>query len=252
MRHMLPLALCGLLSLTACAATRQGAQQAQPAAGTPEADAAQAMRQAVSLLEQSTRTLGEMRRDSSHKMLDAAIADARALIVLPGVYQAGFLYSLQGGAGVLVARRADGGWGAPVFVSVAGVGYGPQIGLEKSRLVLAILDDDMLARILDNGLNFNASAMYDVVGVREETSRGSLTEHRPVQVFADGVGIMAGAALHGGVLTLNRRLTQSYYGAGSAEDVMRGTDAPSLEVFAFWAALGVEPRGPEIVTVRKP
>jgi len=250
MRHILPLTLCGLLSLSACAATQQ--QPPRPAGNTADADASPSVRQAVSLLEQSTRTLREMRRDDATHMLDTAIAEARALIVLPGIYQAGFIYSVRGGSGVLVARRADGGWGAPVFVGVAGAGYGYQVGLEKSRLVLAIMDDEMLARILDNGLNFDASAKFDVVGVREETSRGSLTEHKPVQAFTDGVGLMAGVAMHGGALTLNRSLTQSYHGAGKAEEIMHGVSAPGLEVFAFWAALGVEAAGPEIVKVRKP
>lgn len=247
----LGLALC--LPLAACAA---GAPTGSAGASPSSAQAAQSpgARQTAGIVRQAALTLTEMRRDTRNKALDTAIAEARAIIVLPGVYQAGFIYSIHGGTGILVARRADGGWGAPVFMGMGGVGYGLQAGLEKSRLVLVITEDDTLDRILANGLNLEANTEYDIVGVRESTGVDTRTTERPVMVFTDGVGIMAGVAVRGGLLSLNRSMTREYYGAnaGSAEEIMRGTDAPGMDTFALWAALGVEPSGPAIVTVRRP
>lgn len=244
-RRLLPLALCGLAALSACA--KGQAPSPASALSSPPAQAAApqaaAQSQTAALVDQSARTLLELRKSTPHQMLEAAIAEARAIIVLPGIYQAGFLYSVHGGNGVLVARRADGGWSAPVFLAVGGAGYGPQVGLEKSRLVLAVMEDEMLARLLDNGLNFDATAKYDILGVREETGPSSLTEERPVLAFADGVGLMAGVALRGGFLTVSRELTRSYHGAaaGNAEEILKGTNAPGLETFALWGALEVAP-----------
>jgi len=61
--------------------------------------------------------------------------------------------------------------------------------------------------------------------------------------FADGVGIMAGIAIRGGVLNVNQGLTQAYHGipADGIEKTMRGISAPGLETFDLWAALGVVP-----------
>lgn len=246
MRRRLPLALIGLIALSACAASQQtpGPQpQAQTQARSQPQPAAPALTSAASVVEQSARTLRELRKTTRNRMLDATLESARAIIVLPGVYQAGFFYSVHGGTGVLIARRADGGWGSPVFVGVLGAGYGLQAGLEKSRLVLAVMDEEMLTRILANGLNLDAMAKYDILGVREETGPSTLTEERPVVAFADGVGIMAGIAVRGGVLTVNRTMTQAYHGAAAAdiETTMRGISAPGLETFDLWAALGVEP-----------
>jgi len=259
-RRILPLSLCGLLSLCACAPSQSGGPAANQPVGQPvgqsvpqpSAPQSERARDAAALLAQAATALREIRATTDRAMLDEAIGEARALIILPGIYQAGFIYSVQGGAGVLVARRGDGGWGAPVFVNVAGAGYGLQAGLEKSRLVLAIMEEEMLARLLDNGLSLDIGAMYDVLGVREETSRGTLT-HRPVEAFGDGVGIMAGLAFRGGVLQVNNGLTRDYHGrgTGNAQEIMRGTSAPGMEVFALWSALGVAPAGPEIVRVTK-
>lgn len=235
--------LCGLACLlcllcAACAAQRPSSPDTQD---TPDA-AAPPQGQAASLVAASARTLAEMRAASTNRLLDYALEDARAVIVLPGIYQAGFIYSLRAGNGVLVARRDDGGWGAPIFISFGGAGYGPQIGLEKSRLVLVVQDDEELERILTGGFTFDAAVKYDIVGVREEHGPGTLTEGRPVLAISDGVGIMAGVALHGGGLTVDRSLTAAYHGqdAGTVERILKGTSAPGLEVFQLWSTLVVD------------
>lgn len=235
----LPALLLGCLLCAACAAQRPSPQDPQDASAIPPQG------QAASLVAASARTLTEMRAASTNRLLDYALEDARAVIVLPGIYQAGFIYSLRAGNGVLVARRDDGGWGAPIFMSFGGAGYGPQIGLEKSRLVLVVQDDEELARILAGGFTFDATVKYDIVGVREEHGPGTLTEERPVLAVSDGVGIMAGVALHGGGLTVDRSLTAAYHGQdagadGAVERILKGTSAPGLEVFQLWSALVVD------------
>lgn len=249
MRRLAPLCLSALALLCGCAAN---ASVAPPAAAARSEDPTAALSQAnqpalsaAAVVGQSARTLRELRAATRDRILDEAILGARAIIVLPGVYQAGFVYSVQGGNGVLIARRADGGWGSPLFVSVAGAGYGWQAGLEKSRLVLAIFEEQTLARILSGRFTLDAFAMYNGLGVREQTDTGTLTAEQPVMAFADGVGLMAGVAVRGGVLTLNQGMTQAYHGASAnAEQTMRGISAPGLEVFELWSALGVTPEAP--------
>lgn len=237
MRRLAPLCLSALALLCGCAANASNTPQ--PASTRPLA-AQPALSPGAAVVEQSARALRELRATTRDQILGEAILGARAIIVLPGVYQAGFMYSVQGGNGVLIARRDDGGWGSPVFVSVAGAGYGWQAGLEKSRLVLAIMEEEPLARILDGEFTFDAFAMYDALGAREQTGTGSLTGEQPVMAFADGVGLMAGVAMRGGVLTMNHSMTQAYHGASANEEqIMRGISAPGLEVFELWSALGV-------------
>jgi len=230
------LALACLLLLAACAAARQA----------PSGQTSQRGGLGADLIAESARTVKDLRAATAHQIMDYALEDARAVIVLPGVYQAGFYYSMHGGSGVIVARTKSGNWGAPAFVGVGGAGFGLQIGLEKQRLVLVVQEQEMLESILESGLNFDVIAKYDVLSVREEAGRGSLTEHRPVAAFTDGVGLMAGVALRGAVLTLNEGLTQAYHGqdSGGARAVMQSANAPGMEVFELWGALNVDlPRG---------
>lgn len=253
MRPALPLCLSCLLALCGCAGTQVGptaAPTAQNAQAPASATQAQSQAQAEAMLEDCARTLMELRAATPQRMLDASLEDARAVIVLPGVYQAGFFYSLHGGGGALLARRPDGGWGSPLFVSLGGAGYGPQVGLEKSRLVLVLREEEMLERILDSGLHFEASAGFDILGVREQTSRGSLTERRPVEAYSDGVGLMAGVALRGGVLRVNQGLSAAYHGEADMSRILRGSGAPGLGVFRLWSALPLPAPGPELIVTR--
>jgi SH3 domain-containing YSC84-like protein 1 len=226
---LLLLAACGF---SACAAAR-------PA---PSGQPSQRKSLGADLVLESARTLKDLRAATPHQILDYALKDARAVIVLPGVYQAGFYYSVHGGSGVIATRTDSGGWGAPAFVGVGGAGFGVQIGLEKQRLVLVVQEQEMLERILESGLSFDAIAQYDVLGVREDAGRSSLTDRRPVLAFSDAVGLMAGVAMHGALLTLNEGLTQAYHGQdqGDAKAVMRSLSAPGIEVFELWGALGVD------------
>jgi len=237
-RHLCLTSLCliAACALSACAATRPAPVDQPRARGSLGAE----------LIVESARALKELRAATRQQILDYALEDARGVIVLPGVYQAGFYYSVHGGSGVIVSRTSSGGWGAPAFVGVGGAGFGMQIGLEKQRLVLVVQEQEMLESILESGLNFDVIAKYDVLGVREEAGQGSLTEHRPVLAFSDGVGLMVGVAMRGAVLTLNEGLTQAYHGPnqGSAKAVMQGISAPGIEVFELWGALGVTlPKG---------
>jgi SH3 domain-containing YSC84-like protein 1 len=249
MRRLGPALACLLLLLSTCGLSACAA--AKPA---PSGQVSQRSSLGADLILESARTLKDLRAATPHHILDYALEEARAVVVLPGVYQAGFYYSVHGGSGIIVSRTSDGNWGAPAFVGVGGAGLGVQIGLEKQRLVLVVEEQEMLERILESGLHFDAIAKYDVMGVREETGRNSLTERRPVTAFSDGVGLMAGVALRGAVLTLNEGLTQAYHGQaqGNSKAVMQSASAPGIEVFELWGALFVNlPKG-RIERVRTP
>lgn len=225
-RRLAPCLLC--LLLAACAA-------ASPRPGQPPVSASIA----AGLVRDAATTLQDMRASSPHKVLDHWLEEARAVVILPGVYRAGFIYSLHGGSGVVVARRADGAWSPPAFLSVGGTGIGVQAGLERARVVLVALEDEALANILAGGPDFAANAMFDVVGVREQVGPDSRTRGGPVVAFTDGFGLMAGAGMHLGGLGQNKALNASYHGQELAEGeaALRSHSAPGLEVFLLWEAL---------------
>lgn len=229
---LLTTCLAGLL-LVSCAATTS--PQTGPRPDHPPATASHA----ATLVRDAATTLRELRAASPHRELDHWLAEARAVVVLPGVYRAGFFYSLHGGSGIVVARRPDGNWSSPAFLSMGGAGFGLQAGVERARAVLVVLEDTALEQLLAGGPDFATNAMFDVVGVREHMGPDSRTRGKPIIAFTDGLGIMAGVGLHLGALAQARGLNASYHGPGLVEGdaVLASGSAPGLEVFELWESL---------------
>lgn len=234
-----PLLVLVLLS-AGCAAAQHNAPTEQVATqpAAPQTTAAELVREAA-------RTLREMRAASPEKSLDYWLEDARGIVILPGVYQAGFFYSLHAGEGVVLARRTDGGWSSPAFMSVAGAGYGVQAGLEKARLLLVVTENEAMEDILAGGPGVDFTTMYDGVGVREAVGPDSRTRGKPVIAVSDGAGIMAGVAAHAGSLHQSPQLNAAYYGTAKggpaldAHAVFQADHIPGLEVLELWDALRI-------------
>lgn len=182
-----------------------------------------------------------MRAAAPRQSLDYWLEGAQGVVILPGVYQAGFFYSVQGGEGVAITRKSDGLWSSPAFMSLVGAGFGIQAGLEKTRLVLVINDRDALAEILAKGFSFDVTARYTMLNLHEVTGPSSATRDKPVIAVSDGVGVMAGVGLRGAVLSQNTQRTARYHGSGpeQAQTVLQGSSAPGMEVWDLWDALTV-------------
>jgi len=199
----------------------------------------------VELIRQAARSLREMREASPKQSLDYWLEDACGIVIMPGVYKAGFFYSIHAGEGVVLARRQNGGWSSPAFMSVAGAGYGVQAGVEKARLIFVINENDALVSILAGGPGIDFTTMYDVVGVREAAGPESRVRGKPIIAVADGAGIMAGVAAHVGSLHQSPGLNAAYYGTDAtnatldAQAVFHADRIPGLEVLELWDALRV-------------
>jgi lipid-binding SYLF domain-containing protein len=52
--------------------------------------------------------------------------------------QAGFLFSIRAGSGLVIARLADGTWSAPSAIGTAGVGAGLMAGAEMAEFLIIL------------------------------------------------------------------------------------------------------------------
>ena len=66
-------------------------------------------------------------------------AEAEAdLVPVGGRSQAGFLFSIRAGTGLVIARLADGSWSAPSAIGTAGVGAGLMAGAEMAEFLIIL------------------------------------------------------------------------------------------------------------------
>jgi hypothetical protein len=105
---------------------------------------------------QAVTILERFREIPEQAIPEAVIHDAKGLAILT-VLKAGFLFSGQGGLGLVVARTRTGwvhgehgrggrgaGWSAPSAIGTGGAGFGFQVGAEVTEYVMVLNTDEAL------------------------------------------------------------------------------------------------------------
>lgn len=181
-------------------------------------------------------TLAQFERHKNLKGYKTFLPDAVAVVILPDVLKAGWLFAAEAGDGVMLARTAGGQWSDPAFVSLASASVGPQIGIQDTSMVLIVRSDKALRALLKHqgkiGADIGATAVY--AGVGAEIATTSALGADIVAFAAPVLGAYIGSSLEGAVLVVRRDLNEAVYGTGAVPDAIlagsgKSTIAASLK-----------------------
>lgn len=171
-----------------------------------------------SLVDRSTLTLQEMFTQNRNPQAVSLLQKAKAVMVCPRVFKAGFILGGAGGGCVLVGRSATGAtgpaaWSGPAFYSLGTGSLGLQAGVQDSEVVLVVLTDKGLRSLLDSQFKFGAGAGV-AVATYGAGVQGSMTPAMTADIvsFSADRGLFAGISLDGSVLSSRSAWDQSYYG----------------------------------------
>ena len=160
-------------------------------------------------------TVERMKTDSNFRSsVDPKMAKARAVLIIPALYKAGFLFGGQYGNGVLLCRLADGGWSYPAFYTMEGGSFGLQIGLESTSILFLIMTDNGLSAILNNQFKFGADTgiTFLVVGAGIGASTTTNLGADILAFSLSGIGLYGGLSLEGTILSARESWNAAYYG----------------------------------------
>jgi lipid-binding SYLF domain-containing protein len=149
-----------------------------------------------------------------HDRLKAAdmLRRARAAVVCPRIFRAGFFFGGEGGGCVLVGRDAAGSWSSPAFYSLGSGTFGLQAGIQDLQILMLVMNDRALNALLDSQLKIGADASLAFA-----TYGGSVEGATTAAVGADIVafararGLYAGLTLEGSLLSSRSEWDRSYY-----------------------------------------
>lgn len=171
-----------------------------------------------SLVDRSTLSLEEMFAPNQNPQAAALVKKAKAVMVCPRVFKAGFIVGGSGGGCVLVGRSAKGAtgpdaWSGPAFYGIGSGSFGLQAGVQDSEVVLVVLTDKGLRSLLNSQFKFGADAGVAVATIGAGV-QGSMTPALTADIvaFSNNRGLFAGIALDGSVLSARSEWNQSYYG----------------------------------------
>jgi len=145
--------------------------------------------------------------------MDDAIARASAVLIVPELLKGAFIIGGEGGSGVLLARRADGSWSAPVFVTLGAASVGLQIGGQSSKVLFAVMNDKALDALLSDkvklGVDLGVAVAHKGAGLEASTTTAANAD---VYQFAVSQGLFGGGALEGAVIEPRTSWNDAYYG----------------------------------------
>lgn len=138
---------------------------------------------------------------------------AKAIVVCPRVFKAGFFIGGEGGSCILASRAANGSWSDPAFYTMGGGSFGLQIGAQDAEVIMMLMNNTALNAFLNSQFKIGADAGISVatigagIGGATGTALGA-----DIVTFAKARGLYGGISLSGSVFSNDSGLEQQYYG----------------------------------------
>ncbi len=156
----------------------------------------------------------------------AMLNSAEGVAIFPNMIKGGFIFGVNYGRGVLMVRRPDRTWSAPVMVTMGGGSVGFQAGVQAADIVLVFATPRSLQGIL-NGQKVTLGADASIAAGPIGRSANAGTDARlgaEIYSYARSRGLFLGVSLGGSDLSVDHNANSMLYGrfGVSPADVFNG------------------------------
>ncbi|MGH6982473.1 MAG: lipid-binding SYLF domain-containing protein [Stellaceae bacterium] len=154
----------------------------------------------------------------------ALVHRSRAIVIVPNLVKAGFIFGAQGGQGVLLIHNRNGSWSYPAFYNLGAASFGLQIGVSVSKVVLIIMNDHALQLAITNAqLKLGAEAGLAIATLGAGAEGSVTTAGADIYALSNSKGLFGGIAIQGGAIGPNQNWNAAYYGRPiSSEAIVYG------------------------------
>lgn len=167
------------------------------------------------VVEDARATLWDLLSDPDFDSLPGLIARARAVVIVPQLYKAGFIIGGEAGEGVLLAHDLSAGsWSYPAFLDFGSASVGLQVGASQTELVLVVMTDAGLEALLSDRINVGADASIAAgpVGAAARAATTSTDFDADIYAYGTSEGLFAGVSLQGGLIVPDEDANMAFYG----------------------------------------
>jgi lipid-binding SYLF domain-containing protein len=173
---------------------------------------------AKALVAQSTATaeLFKARQKDANLLFNAALRDAKGIMIFPEILEIAVGVGGQGGPGVMLTRDTNGAWGYPAFYRLSGGSLGVQVGAHSRELVFLLMSDSSVRDVINSPSQFAIGSQATFGEASAGSGGGTNIKGANIIGFTKGSGVFAGVALSGAYVSSLQALNQSYYNSGSA------------------------------------
>jgi lipid-binding SYLF domain-containing protein len=169
--------------------------------------------QQQTLVDRATLTVQEMMNQNVSQDPKKLLRNAKAAMICPRIFKAGFFFGGEGGNCVLLARAGNGTWSYPAFYQIGSGSFGFQFGIEDNQLMMLIMTEKALNAVMDSQIKLGANAGIAVATVGAGIQGSTTTAvGADIVAFAASRGLFGGVALEGSVMSTDTTGNQAYYG----------------------------------------
>jgi lipid-binding SYLF domain-containing protein len=191
---------------------------------------------------ESKQVFQELMTSADQKVPQELMEKAKCVVVIPDMMKGALGFGARWGSGVMSCRDAQGGWSAPVFVSLKGGSWGLQIGAEKTDLVLFFMTERGARSLVVNSKVTLGGKVSVAAGPLGRSGEAATDLHLNAEIYsyAKSKGLFAGISLEGSNLSVSKKANEAYYGVPvSADAVLFKHHSPKMppEATDFCAAL---------------
>ena len=166
-----------------------------------------------SLVDRATLALQDLMNQGVSEDPRRLLEHARAVMICPQVFKAGFLFGGEGGDCVLLARAGNGTWSYPAFYGMGSGSFGLQIGIQDAQFVMMIMTEKGLRAILDSQFKLGADASLAIATIGAGI-QGSTTSALGADIvaFSQTRGLFGGISVEGSLMGQRSGWNRAYYG----------------------------------------
>ena len=188
------------------------------------------------LVTDAQATLANFMRDPDQTWVHQNIGRAKALLIVPQIVKAGFIFGGSGGQGVLVARNGK-SWVGPAFYDLATASVGFQAGVEVSEALIVVMTDKGLNSLMATTFKVGGDASI-AAGPVGAGAKSTVTAD--LVSFTRSKGIYGGLNLDGTVVHANTDWNSQFYGANNVlpPDILIRKTYQSAKAAPLLAAVG--------------
>jgi SH3 domain-containing YSC84-like protein 1 len=179
------------------------------------------------LVDRSTLTVEDIMSSPNSADVGQTLHHARAVMICPEVFKAGFIVGGSGGGCVLVGRAAQGSWSDPAFYTIGSGSLGLQAGIQDASVLMMIMNDKALNAVINSQFKIGADASIAIATIGAGIGGSTTAAMRAdIVTFAQERGLFAGVSLDGALLSSDYTADQAYYGTnGDARQIVIGMQA---------------------------